>query len=111
MRENTALPHLRKQLAEAERGIENIINAIQQGMMHESMNKRLDELEAAKSELEVQIAQEEMQRPLLTKEGLLFWLRKFQGFDITRKEHRQALIDVFLNAVYLYEDKISITCN
>ena len=62
-RENTALPLLPKRLAEAERGIENMLNAIQQGILTPSTRKRLDDLETAKSDLEVRILQEEMQKP------------------------------------------------
>jgi len=109
--ENTALPLLRKQLAEAERGIENMLNAIQQGILNQSTKKRLDDLEAAKSDIEVKILQEEMQKPLLTREQILFWLHKFRGIDTTKCEQRQRLIDTFVNAVYLYDDKIVLTFN
>jgi hypothetical protein len=66
-KENTTLPLLKKQLAEAEHGIENMLNAIRQGILNSSTKKRLDDLEAAKSELEIQILQEELQKPLLTR--------------------------------------------
>lgn len=32
-------------------------------------------------------------------------------FDVTKREQRQRLIDSFVNAVYLYEDKIILTFN
>jgi hypothetical protein len=109
--ENTALPLLRKQLAEAERGIENMLNAIQQGILNQSTKKRLDDLETTKSEIEIRILQEEMQKPLLTREQILFWLHKFRGIDTTKREQRQRLIDTFVNAVYLYDDKLVLTFN
>ena len=52
-----------------------------------------------------------MQKPRLTKEQILFWLHKFRGIDISKREHRQRLIDTFINAVYLYDDKIVLTFN
>jgi hypothetical protein len=48
---------------------------------------------------------------LLTKEQILFWLHKFRGVDITKREQRQRLIDTFVNAVYLYDDKAVLTFN
>ena len=57
-----------KEFAETERGIENMLNAIQQGILKESTRKRLDDLEAAKSDLKIKILQEEMKKPLLTRE-------------------------------------------
>jgi len=110
-RENTTLPLLRKQFAETQRSIEKMLNAIQQGMFHESMRKRLDELETMRDDLNIRILQEEMQKPLLTEEKILFWLKKFRGLDTTRKDHRQRLIDTLVNGVYLYDDKIVFMFN
>ena len=52
-RENTDLPALQNQLAQTERGIENLLNAIQQGIFTASTKQRLDELEEVKEELTV----------------------------------------------------------
>ncbi|HBT63973.1 MAG TPA: recombinase family protein, partial [Ruminococcaceae bacterium] len=52
-----------EQLDETEKAIANMLNAIQQGIFNKSTKGRLDELEAVKSDLEVKIIQEEMQRP------------------------------------------------
>ena len=110
-RENTALPLLKQQLADTTRGIENIINAIQQGIFTQSTKQRLDELEERKSQLEVEILQEEMQKPLLTREQVLFWLHRFRTLDITDPDHRQRLVDSFVNSICLYDDKIILMFN
>ena len=110
-RENTTLPMLKQRLIETEKGIENILNAIQQGIFTQSTKQRLDELEEARSSLEVAIIQEEMQKPLLTKEQLLFWLHRFRALDVTNPTHRQRLVDSFVNAIYLYDDKIVLMFN
>ena len=109
--ENTTLPLLRKQLKEAERGIENMLNAIQQGILTTSTKQRLDELEATKEDIEIRMAQEEIQKPLLTREHIMFWLHKFRGIDTAQQEQRQRLIDCFVNAIFLYDDKIVLTFN
>jgi DNA invertase Pin-like site-specific DNA recombinase len=109
--ENVTLPMLRKQLAETERGIQNMLNAIQQGVLNQSTKQRLDELEAAKSDIEVRVLQEELQKPLLTREQILFFLHKFRNIDTTKQEQRQHLIDIFVNAIYLYDDKLVLTFN
>ena len=110
-RENTTLPLLKQQLSETERGIENMLNAIQQGVFTASTKGRLDELEARKSDLEVKILQEEMQKPILTREQIVFWLQRFRKLDVTKKEHRQRLIDSFVNAIYLFDDKMILIFN
>ena len=103
-KENTTLPLLHKQLTENERAITNMLNAIQQGIFNEHTKQRMDELDKARKELNILILQEETQRPRLTKEQILFWLHKFRGLDMSRKDHRQRLIDSLVNAVRLRDD-------
>ena len=70
-----------------------------------------DELEETKSRLEVSILQEEMQKPVLSKEQILFWLHHFRKTDVTNETQRQRLIDSFVNAVYVFDDRIILTFN
>ena len=110
-KESTDLPLLKKQLAETEKGINNMLNAIQAGIFTPSTKQRLDELEETKSQLEISILQEEMHKPLLTREQIAFFIYRFRKFDVTKREQRQRLIDSFVNAVYLYEEKVILTFN
>ena len=48
---------------------------------------------------------------MLTREQIAFFIYRFRKFDVTKREQRQRLIDSFVNAVYLYEDKIILTFN
>lgn len=109
--ENTALPILEKQFAEVQKNIDNMLNAIQQGIFTPSTKERLEALEREKSELSVQIMKEELSRPNLTKEQILFWIHKFRKLNPQKLEHRRRLINSFLNSVYLFDDKIIIDCN
>lgn len=52
-RESTSLPLYEQQLKETENGIRNLLNAIQQGILMKSTKARLEELEAAKEDLEI----------------------------------------------------------
>lgn len=110
-RENTNLPLLTEQLKETQRSIDNLLNAIQQGIFTKSTKGRLEDLEAAKEELEIKIANEEIAKPKLTEEQILFYLRKFRVLDMSKQSHRQRLIDTFINRIYLYDDKLIITFN
>ena len=92
-------------------GYDNMLNAIQQGIFTTSTKERLEALEREKSELSVQIMKEEMSRPNLTKEQILFWIHKFRKLNPKKLEHRRRLINSFLNSVYLFDDKIIIDCN
>ena len=59
---------MNKQLVEIEKGINNMLNAIQAGIFTPSTKQRLDELEEIKRQLEDSILQEEMHNHLLTIE-------------------------------------------
>lgn len=110
-RESTELPLLERQLAETEKGIRNLLDAIQQGLLTESTKERLQELEEAKSELQTGILREKMQHPLLTREQISFFIYRFRDTDTTKREQRQRLVDSFVNAIYVYDDRIVITLN
>ena len=84
---------------------------IQQGILTKSTKSRLEELEAAKEDLEIKIANEKLAKPKLTEEQILFYLHKFRVLDMSKQSHRQRLIDTFINRIYLYDDKLVITFN
>ncbi len=51
--ESIVLPALRKQLEDAERGITNMLNTVQAGIINASTKQRLDELEEPKQKIEL----------------------------------------------------------
>ena len=110
-RENTNLPIYEKQLRDAESGIQNMLNAIQAGILTSSTKERLEQLEETKRELEARIAEEKLAKPKVTEEFIRFWLLRFRKLDMSLKDQRQALVDTFINAIYLYDDKVLITFN
>ncbi len=109
--ESTSLPLYEQQLREAETGIQNLLNAIQQGILTKSTKARLEELEAAKDDLEIKIANEKLAKPRISQEFIIFWLHKFRKLDLTKQSHRKMLIDTFINAIFVYDDKLVITFN
>ena len=96
---------------DAESGIQNMLNAIQAGILTSSTKERLEQLEETKRELEARIAEEKLAKPKVTEEFIRFWLLRFRKLDMSLKDQRQALVDTFINAIYLYDDKVLITFN
>jgi len=109
--ENTILPLLRRQYAETQRGIDNLLNAMQQGIITPSTKQRMKDLEQQKNDLSVQIMREEMAHPALTKDQIVFWLQRFRKLDTKKLEHCRRLIDTFVNALYLYDDRMVFVFN
>ncbi|MCI9367406.1 MAG: recombinase family protein [Oscillospiraceae bacterium] len=102
---------LKKQLKEAEKGIENMLNAIQMGIITPSTKQRLAELEEQKTRLEQQMILEQIKNPALSREQITFFLDQYKKTDTTDEAQRQRLIDCFVNAVFVYDDKIVLTFN
>ena len=109
--ENVNLPLYEQQLRETNNSIENLLNAIQQGILTKSTKTRLEELEATREELETKIACEKLAKPKISAEHMTHWLYRFRKLDTRQKSHRKMLIDTFINAIYLYDDKVLITYN
>ena len=109
--ESTDLPIYEKQLKETEVGITNMLNAIQMGILTSSTKERLEALEDQRKELQARIAEERLAKPKMKEEFVRFWLLRFRKLDMTQPEQRQALVDTFINSIYLYDDKVLITFN
>lgn len=109
--ENPRIPILKSQLADTEKRIENIMNAIEQGIITDSTKDRLAQLESKKKEYEISILQEKIKKPFLAKEQILFGIDKYKKLDLNTLEGKQRLIDGFVNSIYLYDDKIIFTFN
>ncbi len=109
--ENPRIPNLKAQLEDTQKRIGNIIDAIEQGIITENTKNRLTQLESRQKELEIAILQEKIKKPFLTKEQIRFGIEKFKKLDISTQEGKQRLIDGFINSIYLYDDKLTITFN
>lgn len=110
--QNNELLYLQKNLVEITKSINNMLNAIEQGIITPTTKKRLMDLENNKIDLEYKISEESTRTPELTEEHIIFMLSKFQrGSDELFENYQEELIDCFINSVYLYEDHLYITYN
>ena len=110
-RDNVNVPLYEQQLRETETAINNLLNAIQQGILTRSTKARLEELEARRDDLETKLACEKLAKPKVSAEFMPFWLHRFRKLDVRQKSHRKMLIDTFINAIFLYDDKLVLTFN
>lgn len=110
-RENTRLPVLQTDLKDVERRIANMVEAIEQGIITPATKQRLDELEEQRKELEISILQEQIEKPPITKEQILFWFDRFRKGDQNDPAYQQQIIDCFVNSVYVFDDRIVVNFN
>jgi hypothetical protein len=95
---------LQDELKDVNKKLKNIMNAIEEGLFTATTKDRLQERETQKAEVETQIAKEEIKKPPLTKERIIYWLLSFKSGDKDDASYRRKIIDTFVNSVYIYDD-------
>ena len=103
---------IRDKLTDVELGISNIVKAIEAGMFNAALTKRMNELEEQREALLKASAEIEITQVFkLTKEHILFFLYEFKKYNFEDIECQKRLVATFVNAIYLYDDKIVLTFN
>lgn len=102
--DTTYLEGLKEEHKDIQKKIKNLVSAIEQGIISSTTKERLDELEQEKLNIEGLIAHEEMKKPLLTEERIMYWLYSFKNGDIKDKEYQRRVIDTLVNSIYVYDE-------
>ena len=71
--------------------------------------QRLEELEKQKEERSLSMTTAELQKPKLTREYMEHWFSQFRYGDPNDREFQKRLIDTFVNAIFVYDDKLVLT--
>ena len=87
------------------------MKAIKSGVVTKSTKAALEKLEAEQEKLEIAISQEKMKRPTISRKQIEDWIMKFAKSDLSSPEQKQKIIDVFINSVYVYDDKMVVFLN
>ena len=110
-KENTRLPVLQAELKEVKRRIDNLVAAIEQGILTPATKARMEELEQQREALETGILQEQIEKPPITREQILFWFDQFRHGDPADIAFQEKVIDCFVNSIYLFDDRIVVNFN
>lgn len=109
--EQSRVSYLQNQLSQNGKAIENIIKAIEMGIITETTKQRLLELEGEQVKLRTQIATEKGNIPNVTREQIIFWMESVRDGDVNDKQYQAKLIDSFLIAAFLYDKELKIVFN
>lgn len=99
---------LKKKLKKTEKEKSNLMSLISRTDNMEIQNdflKKYEELKSLEQQLKDRIAIEQARETSFSKENILCFLKQFQNGDISESRYRHALVDIFVNSVYLYNDK------
>lgn len=76
------------------------------------INERIDLLAVQKEEAEVDLAKLKVaSRITLSEDEIIAWLQQFVHGDPMDPDFRQRVIDIFVNSIYLYDDKVVMYFN
>ena len=106
------LRYLNKQLSETKGRIENLMAAIEQGVVTKTTKKRLSELEAAQEKIEYNIEECSIKQPHVGEREIRYLLSQFQReTDEPLEEYKENLIECFVNSVQLFDDHLVVFYN
>lgn len=104
----SATAMLKKKLRETQKEKDNIMSLISRTEDEETQNdflKKYEELKKLEKQLKDQIAVEQAREISFSKDNILSFLKQFQNGNINDSKYRHALVDIFVNSVYLYNDE------
>ena len=101
---------LKNELQTTETAINNIMKAIEQGIITPDMKDRMTELSDRKERLKAQISVNEHNDKLdsLTRGEILAAFQLLRENEIENKDFQDTLFDIFLNSVHVGKEKITI---
>ncbi len=106
LKDNSVMNILEQERKELTKAIDNILSAIEKGIVTNSTKQRMEELDAKLDIVKCKIAVEESKaQSLLTKQDIVKFLRK-----TLRKEPKQ-MIKLLIRKIVLYDDKVEIHYN
>ena len=109
---SSPLAAMEAELADVEKKIQNINNAIAAGIWNSSTSSMLKELEDQAADLCVSVETlRYSQSQLMDRDRVLFFLHRFTTGDRNDPLLRRSIIETFINSVYVYDDHLKIVIN
>lgn len=111
VRNDTKKDALQEELDAVNKEIGNFLKAIGAGIFNEFTQQRMDELRDTRKDLEEAIRLEEAASRLPSPEDVGGWLYSLRSGDWTDRQFLKEVVRVFVRAVYVFDDKITIHYN
>lgn len=111
LREQDPSRETEQQLRDVQRALRNIMKAIEQGIFTETTKGRLEELEGEQKAFSRRLDMELRALPDLNREQIIYRMESCRQGDIADPKYQKFLFDTFLNAAYLYDDRLHLDFN
>lgn len=102
---------LEKEIKEIEKNIENLLMALENGQNVDLISSRITQKRADLEKAKIQLAIEQSKLVNLTEEQIKFFLEDLRNGDLNDIKYRKTLVNIFVNRIYLHDDKYTIIFN
>lgn len=109
--DSSGIKQLKAQIAVTSEAIENLWRAIETGQSVEMLTERITQRQAEKEYLENRLAIEQSRQITYTRPQVEAFLYYLQKGDLNDEHKCRAMINIFLRAVYLWDDKFTLILN
>ena len=109
--DNLTVKRLKSAIREAENAIENLWRGIETGQGVEMLMERINQRQAELDNLKIQLTVEESKKVYLTEPQIWAFLDYVSETAFDDIKRKRALINIFVNSVYLYDDHYTLILN
>lgn len=102
---------LKKEIAQLESANDNLMKALEKGQEADLILNRIKLNRDTQRELEAQLVKEQLSKTILSESEILFFLSELKNGNADSMKYRRTLINVFVNRIYLFDDRIKIIFN
>lgn len=109
--DNSEVKRIKALIKEANEAIENLWKALERGQAVDMITERIDKRKQEKEKLQGQLAIETGKQIVLTAPQIEAFLYSLKKGKVNDERSRKGIINIFLRAVYLWDDKITLVLN
>lgn len=103
-----------RQIKKIDKELDNLVDSLAEApkAARPRIYARMEELEAQKADIEIDVAKLKIAQGIrFTEAEVKAWLKQFCKGDALDEDFRRQIIDVFINSVYLYDNRVIIFYN
>ena len=109
--ENREVKRLRGQIREMDKKIEHLCVALEEGSVVDVITAQIQKRQLEKEKMEKQLADANTRAIALTAEEVTAFLKHFKNGEMDNFKNRRTLVNIFLQAVYLFDDHMTLYFN
>ena len=108
---NAEIKRTEVQISDYQKRVDNLLDAVENGLKIDSVQSRLDDYEQKISILTDELDRLKTKKPTIPREYLVKWLESFRAGDLSDDEFCHRLIKVFIQKIIVYSDHSVVVLN